>query len=77
MATARARRSASVASQLAVVGTFERRPPDIFDPHPRDAIAFEFKQFGGLVRDVDQPVAVVGAAVVDADDQRFAVARDW
>ncbi len=61
--------------QLAVVGSLERRPADIFDPDPRDAIAFEFKKFGGLVGDVDQPVAVVGPAVIDADDQRFAVGK--
>ena len=61
--------------QLAVVGTFERRPGDIFHPYPSHPIAFEFKQFGGLVGDVDEAVAVVRPAVVDPDDQRFAVAE--
>jgi len=59
--------------ELAVVGTFKRRPGNIFDADPRHAIAFEFKQFGGFVRDFDEPVAVVGAAIIDPHDQRFAV----
>jgi hypothetical protein len=32
---------------------------DIFHPHLGDAIASEFKQFGGLVRDIDEAVAMV------------------
>ena len=39
--------------------------------------AFEIKEFRGFVRDVDEAVAVVRAAVVDADDQGFAVAEGW
>ncbi|MGY4359586.1 hypothetical protein ACVW0J_006079 [Bradyrhizobium sp. i1.7.7] len=58
---------------MAIVGAFQRRPANVFDTDLGDAIAFEFKEFSGFVRDVDQPVAVIGPAVVDAHDQRFAV----
>src|SRR6266850_1000417 len=61
--------------QLTVVGTFKRRPGNIFDPHAGHAIAFEFKKFSGSVGDIDEPVTVVRPPVIDADDQRFAVAK--
>ena len=61
--------------QLDVVGAFQRRPADIFDPYVRDAVALELKQFGGPAGHVHHPVAVIRPAVVDADDQRFAVAE--
>ncbi len=57
-------------NQLPVVGAFERSAADIFDPHPRDAMAFEFEQLGGLVRDVNEAVAVIGPAVVDPTSGR-------
>src|SRR6266700_2259005 len=61
--------------QLTVVGTFKRRPGNIFDPHAGHSIAFEFKKFSGPVGDINEPVTVVRAPVIDADDQRFAVAK--
>ena len=50
---------------------------DIFDPHARDAVLLEVEQLGGLDRQIDHAVAVIGAAVIDADDQRARVRRDW
>jgi len=38
-------------------------------------MAFEFKQFGSFVRDIYQAVAVVRPAIINADDQGFAVAE--
>src|SRR6266581_2082589 len=65
--------------QLTVVGTFKRRPGNIFDPHAGHAIAFEFKKFSGPVGDIDEPVTVVRAPVSEAmsNTSPLAVSRPW
>lgn len=73
----RRRRRAGAQGRLqhAVIRAFKRRRSDIFHPDTGDAGALEGKQFSGLVGDVDQAIAVIGAAIIDPDDQRLAVAE--
>src|ERR1019366_7391890 len=61
--------------QLAVVGAFQRRAADIFDLHLGDAFAVEAQNLGGLDRQVDDPVADIGPAVVDAHYDRAVIGQ--
>src|SRR5664280_2261549 len=61
--------------QLAVVGALQRRPADIFDLHLGDAFAVETQNLGGLDRQVDDPVADIGPAVVDAHYDRAVIGQ--
>src|SRR3954462_7032579 len=59
--------------QLSVVRTLQWSPPDIFDANAGYPIAFEFEQFGCFVGDIDEPITVVWPAVIDAQNERFAI----
>src|SRR5450830_1097256 len=61
--------------QLAVVGALQRRAADIFDLHLGDASAVEAQNLGGLDRQVDDPVADVRPAVVDAHYDRAVIGQ--
>src|SRR5450631_4563365 len=61
--------------QLAVVGAFQRRAADIVDLHLGDAFAIEAQNLGGLDRQVDDPVADVRPAVVDAHHDRAVIGQ--
>ena len=55
-----------------VVGA-ERRRSDVVDPDPRHPVAAEGEKLGGLLGDVDQAIADIGPAVVDAHGDRAVV----
>src|SRR5262249_24336747 len=46
---------------------------DIFDPHARKSAAIEVERFGCADRQIDDAVAVVRAAIVNAYDNRAAI----
>src|SRR6185312_10949973 len=56
--------------QLTVIGAGDRRAADILDLHLRQSVAVEAEQLGGAHRKVDQAVADIGPAIVDAHDNR-------
>jgi hypothetical protein len=61
--------------QNTVIGAFERRAPDIFDPHAREPVAVEVEQPRCLDGEIDQPVVVIGPAVIHPHDDRAAVGQ--
>ena len=64
---------AQAREQRRIVGAFERRAADIFDFHLRGARALEIEHVGDARGHVHHPPAVIGAAIVDAHDDRIAV----
>src|SRR5262249_41409078 len=59
--------------QHSIVAAFDRRRPDIFDPNAGEPPAVEIKRFGGSDREVDDAVAMVRTAIIDAHDDGAAV----
>ena len=65
----------SVASSLLIIGTGDRGAADIFDLDLRGADRLVLQRLGRLGGKVHDAAAVIGAAIVDADDDRAVVAQ--
>ena len=63
--------------QFLVIGPGKARGGNIFDLDPRRATLAEIERLGGSPRNIHDPVGGKWPAIVDADDQRTVIARDW
>ena len=68
---------AKARQQLRIVRSLHRRRSHIVDLHVRRAHGLHVEDVGDARGYVHHPTGVIGAAIVDAHDDRIAVARGW